>query len=168
MHTARPSAGFGGIVNRPTAISPVSLSDYLAAMARAIFTSGMSWNVIKAKWDGTVEAFDHFDAEKVAAYTPTDVERLMHDSRIVRNRAKIDAIVRNAGELLVVEREFGSVGAYLESFADNDDLVRDLHKRFAFLGESVAHFFLFGIGFNLPAQETWARAHFGEGHHGHH
>ena len=53
----------------------------------------------------------------------------------------------------------------LTSFADNDELVKDLHKRFAFLGEAVAHFFLFGVGFNLPEQEKWAHAHFGERHH---
>ena len=150
---------------KPTQITPTSLSDYLAAMSRAIFTSGMNWSVIEAKWEGTLEAFDHFDAEKVAAYTPPDVERLMCDSRVIRNRAKIDAIVRNAGELIVIEREFGGINTYLESFADNDDLVKDLHKRFAFLGESVAHFFLFGIGFNLPEQEKWAHAHFGAEHH---
>jgi DNA-3-methyladenine glycosylase I len=154
-------------MNKQVQSAPTSLSDYLAAMARAVFTSGMNWSVIEAKWEGTLEAFDHFDAEKVAAYTPADVERLMADSRIIRNRAKVDAIVRDAGELIVTEREFGSIEAYLESFADNDELVKDLHRRFAFLGESVAHFFLFGIGFNLPEQEKWARARFPEGHHRH-
>jgi DNA-3-methyladenine glycosylase I len=145
---------------QPTQIAPTKLSDYLESMSRAVFTAGISWKVIEAKWDGTREAFDHFDAEKVAAYTPDDVARLMDDPRVIHNRKKIEAIVGNAGELIVTEREFGSIENYLTSFADNDDLVKDLHKRFAFLGESVAHFFLFGVSFNLAAQEKWARVHF--------
>jgi len=150
---------------KPTQVAPTSLSDYLEAMSRAVFTAGISWKVIEAKWEGTLEAFDHFDTEKVAAYTPADVERLMADPRVIHNRKKIEAIVRNAGELIVTDREFGGIDKYLASFADNDDLVKDLHKRFAFLGESVAHFFLFGVSFNLPEQEKWARAHFEGAHH---
>ena len=144
---------------------PSSLSGYLESMARAVFTAGISWKVIDAKWDGTLRAFDHFDPEKVAAYTPDDIERLMADPDVVHNRKKIEAIVANAGELIVVDRDFGGVEKYLASFAENDDLIKDLHKRFAFLGESVAHFFLFGVSFNLPEQEKWARTHFQGMHH---
>lgn len=148
----------------PTLI-PTSVADYLEAMSRAVFSSGISWRVIEAKWDGIKAAFDGFDPEAVAAYTPDDVERLMSDTRVVRNRKKIEATVANAGELLVVDREFGGVDTYLRSFDDNDELVRDLHRRFRFLGESVAHFFLYAVGFNVPAQDEWAHRHFaGSGH----
>jgi 3-methyladenine DNA glycosylase Tag len=152
---------------QPPQVAPSSLSDYLEMMSRAIFTAGISWKVIEAKWDGIREAFDHFDAEKVAAYTPDDVERLMADTRVIRNRKKIEAIIGNAGELIVTDRDFGGIEKYLGSFADNDDLVKDLHKRFAFLGDSVAHFFLFGVSFNLDAQEKWAHSHFAGMHHDH-
>ena len=151
-----------------TSAEPTSLADYLATMSRAVFSSGISWKVIDAKWDGILAAFDGFDPKKVAAYTPDDVERLMGDSRIVRNKNKIEAIIANAGELIVVEREFGSVDAYLRSFGDGDALVKDLHKRFKFLGESVAHMFLYGVAFDVPAQEAWAREHFGDRMHDHH
>ena len=150
---------------KPTQVTPSTLADYLEAMSRAVFTAGISWKVIEAKWEGTVEAFDRFDPHKVAAYTPDDIDRLMADPRVIHNHKKIEAIIGNAGELIVTEREFGGIDSYLASFADNDDLIRDLHKRFAFLGESVAHFFLFGVGFNLPEQEKWAHAHFAGMHH---
>ena len=142
----------------------LALADYLASMARAVFVAGINWKVIDAKWEGTRAAFDDFDPETVAGYTPDDVERLMADTRIVRNRKKVEAIIGNAGELIVVDREFGGIRNYLESFDDNDLLIKDLHKRFAFLGESVAHFFLFGVNFNFPAQQAWAKTHFGETH----
>lgn len=149
---------------------PESLADYLETMARAIFTAGMGAAVIDRKWPGTVEAFGGFDPVTVAAYSPADVERLLGDPRIVRNRKKVEAIVHNAGELLLVEREHGGVRAYLESFPDTGDLVKDLHRRFRFLGESVARMFLYAVAFREPEQEAWARQHFGEAamrRHGH-
>jgi 3-methyladenine DNA glycosylase Tag len=152
-------------MNPPLRVTPTSLADYLDAMSRAVFGSGISWKVIEAKWDGITEAFDGFDPERVAAYTPNDVERLMADKRVVRNLKKIEAIIANAGELIVTDREFGGFDSYLRSFDDNDALVLDLHARFRFLGDSVAHFFLFGIGFNVPAQDAWAHEHFAGTHH---
>jgi DNA-3-methyladenine glycosylase I len=141
-------------------IEPKSLADYLDAMSRAVFEAGMNWSVIEAKWDGIRAAFDGFDPAKVAAFTPAEADRLMADARLIRNRKKIEATIANAGELIVTDREFGGFDKYLKSFGDNDELVKDLHKRFQFLGESVAHFFLFGIGFDLPSQEAWAHRHF--------
>jgi 3-methyladenine DNA glycosylase Tag len=149
---------------------PVSLADYLETMSRAVFTAGMGAAVIDRKWAGTVEAFDGFDPAAVAAYTPADVERLLGDDRIVRNRKKVEATVHNAGELMVVEREFGGIRPYLDSFADTEDLIADLHRRFRFLGESVARMFLYAVAFREKEQEAWAREHFGEAamrRHGH-
>ncbi|MFL6055810.1 MAG: DNA-3-methyladenine glycosylase I [Actinoallomurus sp.] len=60
------------------------------------FQSGLSWLTILRKREGFRRAFDHFDPEKVAAYGPADVERLMADAAIVRNRRKIDAAIANA------------------------------------------------------------------------
>ena len=146
---------------------PTTLADYLMAMSKAVFQSGISWQVIDKKWDGISSAFDGFDPEKIAAYTPDDVERLMGDAHVVRNRKKIEAIVRNAGEIIVTARDFGDFHAYLASFPDNDALVKDLSRRFSFLGGSTAHFFLFGIGWDHPAQEAWAHAHFGAAQEAH-
>src|SRR6478609_7978690 len=60
------------------------------------FQSGLSWLTILRKREGFRRAFDDFDPEKVAAYGPADVERLMADAAIVRNRRKIDATIANA------------------------------------------------------------------------
>jgi DNA-3-methyladenine glycosylase I len=142
------------------AITPTSLADYFEMMSQAVFKAGISWQVIEAKWPGIREAFEGFDPEKVAAYTPEDVERLMSDAHVVRNLRKIEGTIDNAGELLNVDREFGGFERYLESFDDNDDLVRDLHKRFKFLGDSTAHIFLYTVSFNPEAQHHWAEEHF--------
>jgi DNA-3-methyladenine glycosylase I len=60
------------------------------------FQSGLSWLTILRKRPGFRRAFDDFDLEKVAAYGPDDVERLLGDAAIVRNRRKIDATIANA------------------------------------------------------------------------
>ncbi|GAA4608164.1 DNA-3-methyladenine glycosylase I [Actinoallomurus liliacearum] len=60
------------------------------------FQSGLSWLTILRKREGFRRAFDGFDLEKVAAYGPADVERLLADAAIVRNRRKIDATIANA------------------------------------------------------------------------
>ena len=106
----------GGHHAAPTADRSKSLRDYLEMMSRAIFSAGLSWRVIEAKWPGTVKAFDAFDPETVAAYSPNDIERLMVDPGVVHNRKKIEAIVANAGELIVVDRDFGGFAKYLDSF----------------------------------------------------
>jgi 3-methyladenine DNA glycosylase Tag len=143
-------------MQRPPQVDPESLADYLDMMSRAIFSAGLSWKVIEAKWPGTRKAFDGFDPETVAAYNPDDIERLMVDSGVVHNRKKIEAVIRNAGELIVTDREFGGIEDYLGSFESTDDLVKDLHKRFKFMGEFAAHYFLFGVKFKEDEQERWA------------
>jgi DNA-3-methyladenine glycosylase I len=60
------------------------------------FQSGLSWLTILRKREGFRRAFDDFDPEKVAAYGPVDVERLLADAAIVRNRRKIEATIANA------------------------------------------------------------------------
>lgn len=140
-------------------MEPDSLADYVAAMSRAVFTAGMNWSVIDAKWDDTVAAFQGFDPETVAAYSPDDVERLMGDPGVIHNRKKIEAVIANAGEAILVDREFGGFERYLESFDTNEALAKDLHKRFKFLGESVAHYFLYSVSFRPEEQEAWARAY---------
>lgn len=160
-------------MNPPTKTATrLSLADYLEAMSRAVFTAGISWRVIEAKWDGIRVAFKDFDPHKVARFTPHDVERLMNDPRVIRNRGKIEGVIANANELLATDKEFGGFDNYLTSFSDNDALIKDLHRRFKYLGESVAHFFLYGIGFNTPAQDKWSEKHFAGhdwgGHNPHH
>lgn len=65
-------------------------------MSLEAFQSGLSWLIILPKRENFRRAFDGFDIETVAGYTEADVRRLMADTGIVRNRAKIDATIANA------------------------------------------------------------------------
>jgi DNA-3-methyladenine glycosylase I len=79
------------------------------------FQSGLSWITILRKREGFRAAFAGFDPDAVARFGPRDVERLMGDAAIVRNRAKIDAAIANAGAVVAL-REDGGLPAFAWSF----------------------------------------------------
>src|SRR6476619_178610 len=78
--------------------------------------AGLSWITILKKRDNYRAAFDEFDPCKVARYGPRDVERLLNDPWIVRNRLKIAAAIQNAKAFLTVQHEFGSFAQYSWNF----------------------------------------------------
>jgi DNA-3-methyladenine glycosylase I len=71
--------------------------------------AGLSWITILRKRDGYRRAFDGFDPEKIAGYGPKDVERLLADPGIVRNRQKVDAFITNARALLALHEAGGTL-----------------------------------------------------------
>jgi DNA-3-methyladenine glycosylase I len=79
------------------------------------FQSGLSWATILRKRPAFRKAFDDFDPDKVAAYTDDDVQRLLGDTGIVRNRAKIEATIKNAGTTVAL-RDEGGLDAFVWSF----------------------------------------------------
>lgn len=139
----------------PPQVTPRSLDDYLEAMTKSAFQAGISWDVIIAKWDGFREVFNGFDTTEIANFTPRDVDRLMKDTRIVRNRAKIEATVHNAQALIDTDREFGGFRKYLRSFGSYEALVKDLRKRFKFLGETGCYIFLYVVKEKVPEYHEW-------------
>jgi 3-methyladenine DNA glycosylase Tag len=138
-------------VQAPERISPKNLADYLDVLTRAVFQSGISWRVVDAKWPGTREALHNFDPERVADLNPDEIDRLVDDRRLIRNRRKIEATVGNAQTLLDLERKHNGFKQYLESFKDYDSLSGDLVKRFKFLGATGAYYFLHVVGEPVPA-----------------
>jgi 3-methyladenine DNA glycosylase Tag len=139
----------------PDKIKPKALGDYLEVMTKAVFQSGISWRVIEAKWDGFREAFEGFDADKVAAFTPDDVDRLAQDTRIVRNRRKIHATVDNAVEMIELDREHGGFRNFLRSQDSFEETVADLKRHFSFLGDTGSYYFLHVVGEKVPSHEEW-------------
>src|SRR5579871_356666 len=80
--------------------------------------AGLSWSTILNKREGYRRAFSNFEPAKVARFSEARILRLVADSAIVRNRAKIESAVRNAGAFLAVQKEFGSFDAYVWRFVD--------------------------------------------------
>ena len=129
--------------------------------------AGLSWSTILHKRDGYRRAFAGFDPAKVARFDAKDVERLLADPGIVRNRLKVESTVNNAARVLEVQRELGSLDAYLWSFVDGRPIVndfrslsdlpaetdlskaisKDLKRRgFRFIGPTVIYAFMQSVG----------------------
>jgi 3-methyladenine DNA glycosylase Tag len=142
-------------VEAPAQITPTKLADYLEVLTKAVFESGMSWRVIENKWPGFQEAFQAFDPETVATLSPDEIDALTNDTRIIRNRKKIEATVHNAGTMLDIEREFGTFKKYLESHNGFDALLADMRKRFKFVGAFGAYYFLWVVREPVPPHDEF-------------
>ena len=140
---------------------PESLGDYLNIISRAVFSAGLSWAFIDGKWDAFEEAFAGFDPHKVAALGEAEIDRLAEDPRLIRSRKKVVATVENAKTLLTLEREHGSVRAWLDGFSSYAAAALEVSKRFRYLSKTFgAYYFLYIAGAkitDLPTFEEWSR-----------
>lgn len=118
-------------------------------------------------------AYDNFDIEKVCGYTDADVERLVVDKGIVRNRLKIKASIKNSRVFKQIQAEFGSFDRYIWSFTDgkviyendpkitfsplSDAISKDLCKRdMDFVGTTIIYAYLQAIGvINAHSDDCW-------------
>jgi len=129
--------------------------------------AGLSWSIVLNKREGYRRAFNQFDPEKVARYSPARIDKLAADPGIVRNRMKIAAAVKNARAFLAVQKEYGSFDAYCWQFvngrpqqnrwsslrqipattAESDAFSRDLKRRgFSFVGSIVIYAHMQAVG----------------------
>ena len=134
---------------------PATDERYFENLCRVIFQEGLNWHVIDNKWPTTKKAFANFDINKVACFTPPDVERLMKDRGIVRNRPKIESIIYNAQGFKAIKEQFGSFQKYLDSqdkSSNYDLVVKDLTGKFKHVGPPSASLFLYTVGEKI---EPW-------------
>ena len=131
---------------------------YFENMSRIIFQAGLNWNVIDKKWLTTRKAFGGFNVEKVSRFTNADVERLLKDGGIGRNRGKIAAIIQNAVQFGEIKKQCGSFKKYIENLDKSKNysvVVKELSGRFKWLGPPSASLFLYTVGedtepFDMP------------------
>jgi len=129
---------------------------YFENMTRVIFQAGLGWKMIAEKWLNFKKAFANFSIDKVAEFKEKDIERLMADKGIVRNRQKILATIHNAEQFKEIKSRFGSFRAYLDSLDKSNNyapVIKELGKRFKRLGPSSARIFLYSVGENVRRPE---------------
>ena len=80
--------------------------------------AGLSWATILKRWDGYRNGFANFDVEKVARFGKRDVNRLLKDTGIIRNRLKVESTISNAQRFIEVQEEFGTFSEYIWGFVD--------------------------------------------------
>ena len=129
--------------------------------------AGLSWSIVLNKRDGYRRTFSDFNPERVARYSEARIDKLTADQRIIRNRVKIAAAVKNARAFLAVQEEHGSFDAYCWRFVDgrprqgrwktigqipattpeSDAFSRDLKRRgFSFVGSTVIYAHMQAVG----------------------
>lgn len=129
--------------------------------------AGLSWQTILKRRDGYRHAFKKFDPAKVAKMTDAQLEELMQDQSIIRNRLKIFSARKNALVFLQIQKEFGSFDNYVWQFVNgktiidrptkdetpaptstqSDALSKDLKKRgMSFVGGTIMHAYLLAVG----------------------
>ena len=129
--------------------------------------AGLSWLTILRKRANYRQAFDNFDHERIATYTQHDIDRLLADPGIVRNRLKIESAIKNARAVLAIREEFGSLDAFLWRYVDgvprqnawrnlteipaqtkeSDRMSKELKKRgFNFVGSTICYAFMQATG----------------------
>lgn len=122
--------------------------------------AGLSWDTVLKKRENYRKAFHQFDPERVAEMTVQDVDRLMQDEGLIRNRKKLEAAIHNAKAFLEIQEQLGSFNAYIWQFVNgetrhntwhtlqeipattpvSDQLCKDLKKRgFKFIGPTVCY-----------------------------
>lgn len=141
--------------------------------------AGLSWYTILAKRENYRVAFAGFDVNQVAQYTAEDIDKLMQNTGIIRNRKKLEAAVNNAQKFIQIQQEFGSFDKYIWSFTNNqiidnrpqtiydnpttselsDKVTKDLKKRgFKFVGSVTIYSHLQAIGIiNDHVADCWTR-----------
>ena len=99
----------------PPRTKPADDNGYLEMLTKAVFQSGFSWMVIRQKWPDFQRAFEGFNVQRVASYGDADLERLLADPGIVRNRRKVTATIENARTMVDLADEHGSFHGYLRT-----------------------------------------------------
>lgn len=129
--------------------------------------AGLSWSTVLKRREGYRRAFANFELERVARFDNPDVERLMADTSIIRNRQKVMAAILNAREVQRIQDELGSFDTFVWSFVDNqtidhrftsmaqippttpesERLSKALRKRgFGFVGPTICYAFMQSVG----------------------
>jgi DNA-3-methyladenine glycosylase I len=129
--------------------------------------AGLSWITILRRRESYRQAFDGFDPERIARYTPKKIEKLLEDPGIIRNRLKVEGTVRNARAFLELRDEAGSLDAFLWRFvggkplqnrraslgevpaetAESKAMSKELRRRgFTFVGPTILYAFMQAVG----------------------
>ena len=129
--------------------------------------AGLSWEIVLKKREGYKKAFKGFDVDVVANMTDDELEALMQNPEIIRNRLKIYSARKNAVVFLKIQREFGSFDKYIWDFVDNrpiingwdnisqiptrtdisDKISKDLKKRgMSFVGSTIIYSYMQAVG----------------------
>jgi DNA-3-methyladenine glycosylase I len=120
----------------------------LERLALEIMQAGLSWDIVMKKRKALNVAFDKFAVAKVAVYGDKDVQRLMLNAAIIRNRRKIEAVIENARRIVLLRATHGGFAKWLALHHPRPKAawVKLFKQTFVFTGPEIVNEFLMGIG----------------------
>ena len=131
---------------------PIDSDDELfCRLILEINQAGLSWTTILKKQDTFRKAYHNFNIKKVAGYKDKDVQRLLNDPGIIRNRLKVNAAVENAKAIIALQKEHGSFKNWLDKNhpLSKEEWIKLFKKTFRFTGGEIVNEFLMSTGY-LP------------------
>lgn len=129
---------------------PIDSDDELfGRLILEINQAGLSWTTILNKQENFRKAYSTFNIRKVAKYTQKDIDRLLNDPGIIRNKLKVNAAIYNAQQILGIQKEFGSFKSWLDKNhpLKLEDWVKLFKKTFKFTGGEITKEFLISTGY---------------------
>lgn len=117
--------------------------------------AGLSWNTILNKMQNFKDAYSNFDIKKVASYKESDIQRLLNDAGIIRNKLKVNAAIKNANTILELQKEHDSFKNWLDKSKGltKEEWTKLFKKTFVFTGGEIVNEFLMSTGY-LPGSHT--------------
>jgi len=130
-------------------------------LALEINQAGLSWLTVLKKRAAFFEAFRGFDPQTVAGFDDDDRARLLADSRIIRNRLKVAAVIENARRVVALQAEYGSFAAWIDRHhpLPKDGWVALFRKNFKFMGNEIVGVNLMGTGYLPGAHDISCPVH---------
>lgn len=124
-------------------------NELFGRLVMEINQAGLSWETILKKEESFRKAYHNFDIATVAAYGQEDIDRLLNDAGIIRNKLKVNAAIENAKTILTLQQEYGSFEKWLESHhpKTKEEWMKVFKKTFKFTGGEIVNEFLMSIGY---------------------
>ena len=124
-----------------------------------IFQAGLSWEIILKKANNFQLAFDNFDVSKVARYSESEIEILLQNAGIIRNRLKILSVIHNAKAIVDIQKEYGSFEKWLDLNLGKtkEEWVKVFKKHFKFVGGEIVNEFLMSTSYLKGAHNEKCR-----------
>ena len=126
-------------------------NELFARLMLEINQAGLSWETILKKKENFYKAFENFDINKVAKYKQKQIDRLLNDAGIIRNKLKVNAAIENAQRIETLQKEFGSFKKWLDHHhpKTKEEWMKLFKETFKFTGGEIVNEFLMSTGY-LP------------------
>jgi DNA-3-methyladenine glycosylase I len=130
-------------------------NELFARLMLEINQAGLSWETILKKKDNFFKAFDNFEISKVAKYKQKQIDRLLNDAGIIRNKLKVNAAIENAQRIEALQKEFGSFKKWLDHHhpKTKEEWMKLFKTTFKFTGGEIVNEFLMSTGY-LPGAHS--------------